>query len=77
MFELKESDLPLTWGERINLMTVEEKAERADGQGLCVAEVFDGLCETPLRGGSECLSTTCKECWERILTSPCEGGEKG
>ena len=53
---------PLTWNERINQMTVEEKAEFLDGMFVCV----DGL----NRASSEhCGMRTCKRCWIEKLTS--------
>ena len=64
-FCAEQDKKPLTWNERINLMTVEEKADWLIG--FCSVAYRKNVC------GTRC----CKDCITEYLTSPCEGGEKG
>lgn len=67
---------PLTWNERINLMTVEEKAQWMRNEGMlmhnqCANDAWEHVLNK--RG---CYSEKYDELMTERLNSPCEGGEK-
>ena len=66
--ELESAEKPLTWNERINQMTAEEKAD--------VAVIISKRCSTALEKES-CPDLTCWQCFIEFLNSPyTEGATK-
>ena len=66
-FDQREEDMsPLTWNERINQMTVEEKAD--------VAVILSKRCARALEKES-CPDITCWQCFIEFLNSPYTEGE--
>jgi hypothetical protein len=64
----RDGNAPLTWNERINQMTVEEKAD--------VAVIISKRCSTALEKES-CPDLTCWQCFIEFLNSPyTEGATK-
>ena len=62
---------PLTWNERINQMTVEEKRKlMTEHLTACVYRKFD--LDIPI---GACSMLSCKECWIDFLNSPYTEGE--
>jgi len=64
--EKPSTPTPLTWNERINQMTVEEKAD--------VAVIISKRCSTALEKES-CPDLTCWQCFIEFLNSPYTEGE--
>ena len=63
----RQENAPLTWNERINQMTVEEKAD--------VAVILSKRCARALEKES-CPDLTCWQCFIEFLNSPYTEGEK-
>ena len=67
--EMESAEKPLTWNERINQMTVEEKA-RYLSRVTITCPPNAATRETP------CKPHGCEECWAEYLASPYPEGEK-
>ena len=65
--EMESAEKPMTWNERINQMTVEEKAD--------VAVILSKRCARALEKES-CPDLTCWQCFIEFLNSPYIEGEK-
>ena len=57
--EMESAEKPMTWNERINQMTVEEKAKWMSERGYCPENFLD--CD---------MYEDCKACWKAVLASP-------